>query len=68
MKIQLFVGGDETLNEALSQALRLRTMFLGARFREISAKAFWGASPPKRAKGRKTIAILELWEEMTIPR
>jgi hypothetical protein len=51
IKIKLLLGGENTVNEALRQALELQAVFLAARPHKTSARTFWGnRSPPTRER------------------
>jgi hypothetical protein len=52
VKIQLLLGGEKTVNEALRQALHEHQEILGEPI----------APPPHPAKSCKTIGVLELWK------
>jgi hypothetical protein len=68
IKIQLLLG-EETVNEALRQAIELQTVLLAASPHKTSARAFWGESiATHRAKKHKTNAMLELWGARPFPR
>jgi hypothetical protein len=43
IKIQLLLGGEKTLNEALRQAMELQDVLLAARPHKTSARTFWGS-------------------------
>jgi hypothetical protein len=54
IKIQLLLGGENTVSEALRQALELQAVLLVARPRKTSARTFWGSqSPPTRGGASK---------------
>jgi hypothetical protein len=42
IKIQLLLGGEKTVNEALRQALELQAIFVAARPHKNSTKTYWG--------------------------
>jgi hypothetical protein len=41
IKIQLLLGGEKTVNEALRQALELKAVLLPPRPQKVSARTFW---------------------------
>jgi hypothetical protein len=43
IKIQLLLGGEKTVSEALRQALELQAVLLVARPRKTSTRTFWGS-------------------------
>jgi hypothetical protein len=51
IKIQLLVGGEKMVNEALRQALELQAVLLAAR-------TFWGSQPPPTGWRLKMISVL----------
>jgi hypothetical protein len=46
IKIQLLMGGEKMVNEALGQALELQAVLLAARPHKTSARIFWGCRSP----------------------
>jgi hypothetical protein len=48
VKIQLLLGGEKKVNEALQQALELQAVLLAPRPHKMRARTFWGSrlSPP----------------------
>jgi hypothetical protein len=43
IKIQLLLGGEKMVNEALRQALELHVVLIAARSQKTSTKTFWGS-------------------------
>jgi hypothetical protein len=71
IKIQLLLGGEKTVSEALWQALELQAVLLAARPHKTNNGAFWGSwstpSPPNQEKECKAIRMLELWRARPFP-
>jgi hypothetical protein len=62
IKIQLLLGGEKMVNEALRQTVELQAMLLDARPIKTSSRTFLGELiAPNQAKRSKTIDLLELW-------
>jgi hypothetical protein len=60
--IQLLLGGEKTVNEALRQALELQAVLLAAMYQKTSAKTFWGGPiSPHLTQERKAMRVVELW-------
>jgi hypothetical protein len=57
IKIQLLLGGEKTVGEALWQALELQAVLLVARPHKTSAGTFWGSRSPttRRRDSRKSV-------------
>jgi hypothetical protein len=61
---QLLLGGEESVNEALRQALDLQAVFLAARPRKTLVQPV----PTNQTKRPPTVGVLELWEDRPLPR
>jgi hypothetical protein len=63
IKIQLLLGGEKTVNEALRQALELQVVLLAYRAQKTSARTLCGKlKASNRAKRPMTIGMLQLWK------
>jgi hypothetical protein len=62
IKIQLLLGGEKTVNEALRQAIELQAMLLACSPQKTCTRTFWGVPVASNwTKRPKTIGVLELW-------
>jgi hypothetical protein len=68
IKIQLFLGGEKTVDEALRQALELQAVFLAARSHKTSAKTCWGNRyPPTRERNARQSGCWRFGEPAKCP-
>jgi hypothetical protein len=62
IKIQLLLGGEKTINEALQHAIELQAVLVAARPHNSNTGPYRGnRSPPQAAKVRERTRMLELW-------